>query len=119
MGRHSTSSESLKMKFQQKAILVGVVGKKGSGTLDNGQDWSTDRVELHVITPFPESDANAFGSTITCYNVADHDKNLGRAKVCLQQEITLDMEMIPAKKLGAAPKFVCLDFNLVRAKATA
>lgn len=106
------------MKFQQKAILIGVVGKKGHGTLDNGQDWATDRVELHVITPFPESDTSAFGSTVTCYNVADHDKNLGRAKACLQQEIVLDMEMVPAKKLGAAAKFVCLDFNLDRVPVT-
>jgi hypothetical protein len=106
------------MKFDQTATLIGVVGKKGNGTLDNGQDWATDRVELHVITPFPDSDVSAFGSTVTCYQVADHDKNLGRAKACLGQEIVLSMEMVPAKKLGQAPKFICLDFSVVRTPVT-
>jgi hypothetical protein len=106
------------MKFEQKAVLMGVVGKKGEGTLENGAAWSTDRVELHVISPFPESDSMAHGSTVTCYNVADHDKNYGRARGCLNQEITLFMEMIPAKKLGTPPKFVCLDFTLVRTTKT-
>lgn len=118
MGRHSTSSESLIMKFQTKATLIGVVGKKGSGKLDNGQDWATDRVELHVKTEFPDSDEMAHGATVSVYNVADHDKNYGRARVCLDKEIFLDMEMIPAKKLGAAPKYVCVDFGLVREPVT-
>lgn len=102
------------MKFEQIAVLVGVVGKKGHGTLDNGQEWATDRVELHVMTPFPDSDVSAFGSTVTSYSVEDHDKNLGRAKGCIGQEISLSMEMLPAKKLGAAPKFICTDFRLTR-----
>ena len=118
MGRHSTSSESLIMKFQTEALLIGVVGKKGHGTLDNGQEWATDRIELHVATPFPDSDEMAHGSTCTVYAVADHDKNYARARACLDKQIILDIEMIPAKKLGAAPKYVCVDFGLVREPVT-
>lgn len=102
------------MKFEQIATLIGVVGKKGQGQLDNGQHWETDRVELHVITPFPESDVSAFGSTVTVYSIPDHDKHFVRAQASIQQEVVLSMDMQPAKKLGAAPKFVCTDFRLSR-----
>ena len=99
------------MKFDQTAILIGVVGKKGTGTLDNGKEWSTDRVELHVDTPFSESDTMAHGSTVTVYNVQDYAANYEKAKSCLHQQIILHMQMEPAKKLGAAPKFVCTGFD--------
>ncbi|HEX8376756.1 MAG TPA: hypothetical protein VF602_02985 [Pedobacter sp.] len=99
------------MQFEQSAVLLGVVGKKGNGTLDNGQTWATDRVELHVITPFSDSDSMAHGSTVTTYAVEDYAEHYERAKGMLQQEIVLKMEMIPAKKLGAAPRMVCIGFH--------
>lgn len=106
------------MKMQTKATLIGVVGKKGSGKLDNGENWVTDRVELHVLNSFPESDESAFGSTVSVYAVADHDKHFGRARACLDKEIILDIDMVPAKKPGALPKYICTDFNLDRVPVT-
>lgn len=98
------------MKFEQKTTLIGVVGKKGSGQLDNGQAWHTDRVELHCIAPFPESDTMAVGDTVMTYSVENFDLQFERAKSLIGQQINLQMEMIPAKKLGQAPKMVCNGF---------
>lgn len=100
------------MKIQLEGDLLGVIGKKGSGTLDSGQAWTTDRVELHVITPFPESETMAEGNTVTSYSVDNFDENFNRAKAMIGKKIILHIEMIPAKKLGMAPKFVCIGFNL-------
>jgi hypothetical protein len=99
------------MKFQQSAVLIGVVGKKGTGQLDNGQQWSTDRVELHALTPFPDSDTMAHGETCMVYAVEDYAAHYDRAKTMIQQEVVLDMEMVPSKKLGQAPKMVCVGFH--------
>jgi hypothetical protein len=100
------------MKFNQEVSLVGVVGKKGNGTLDNGQTWSTDRVELHVLTPFPDSETMAFGNTITSYSVDNFQENFERAKMMVGKTINLEIEMTPAKKLGQAPRFTCIGFRI-------
>ena len=100
----------LNARFEQNATLIGVVGKKGSGTLDNGNAWTTDRVELHCVVPFPQDDQNAFGDTVITYGVDNHDQWIGMAKDCIGQPITLRMELQPAKKLGQAPKMVCYGF---------
>lgn len=99
------------MKFEQEVTLIGVVGKKGNGKLDNGQEWSTDRVELHCIAPFSESDSMAFGDTATVYQVQDFNANYDKAKQCVGQPIKLQMTMEAAKKLGGAPKIVCVGFS--------
>lgn len=95
------------MKFQQIATLIGVVGKKGNGTLDNGNQWSTDRVELHVLVDFPSSDSMCHGKTVTVFNLEDYAKNYEFAKSLLDQEVILHMELVSAKKLGMAPKMIC------------
>ncbi len=100
------------MKFEQEGELLGVVGKKGTGTLDNGNAWSTDRVELHIRTPFPESETMAFGETVTSYAVQNFDENFSRARAMLNKKVVLHMEMVPAKKLGQAARFICTGFNL-------
>ncbi|WP_331346820.1 hypothetical protein [Cellvibrio sp. UBA7661] len=97
-------------RFEQNATLIGVVAKKGQGTLDNGNAWHTDRVELHCVVPFPEGDANAIGDTVVVYQVEGRDQHIQMAKDCLGQPITLRMELQPAKKLGQAPKMVCYGF---------
>ena len=98
------------MKFEQTATLIGVVGKKGSGKLDNGNDWSTDRVELHCLAAFPDADQMAHGQTAMVYNVEDYAANYDRAKSLIDQRVTLQMEMVPAKKLGQPPRMVCIGF---------
>ena len=100
------------MKFDQECVLLGVVGKKGKGTLDNGNEWETDRVELHALTPFPESETMAEGETVTAYAVQNFDENFPRAKAMVGKKIVLHMEMAPAKKLGQAARFICTGFNL-------
>lgn len=97
-------------RFEQHATLIGVVGKKGSGQLDNGNMWATDRVELHCVIPFSADDQMAFGETVTTYAVEGHDQHIQLAKDCIGQPITLRMELQPAKKLGQAPKMVCYGF---------
>jgi hypothetical protein len=98
------------MKYTQTANLIGVVGKKGTGTLENGNQWSTDRVELHCAVPFPESDTMAHGDTVMTFNVENYAEHYEKAKSLIGQPITMDMEFIPAKKLGQAPKSVCIGF---------
>lgn len=100
------------MKFIQEAMLIGVVGKKATGTLDDGKLWSTDRVELHVLTPFPDTDTMAHGNTVTCFAVQNYAENYDRAKSMIDQIIVLHMEMVPAKKLGQPSSFACRSFEL-------
>lgn len=99
------------MKYTQVANLIGVVGKKGNGQLENGQAWATDRVELHCAVPFPESDTMAHGDTVMTFNVEDYSKHYEKAKSLIGQPIIMEMEFIPAKKLGQAPKSVCVGFD--------
>jgi hypothetical protein len=100
------------MKFNQEVTLLGVVGKKGSGTLDNGQSWSTDRVELHVLTAFPDTETMAYGNTVNAYAVENYAENFERARAMIDKLIVLQMEMVPAKKLGSPPRFTCIGFSL-------
>lgn len=99
------------MKFEITAVLLGVVGKKGTGKLDSGETWSTDRVELHCLTDFPESDSMAHGKTVTAYAVQDYSAHYEKAKTMLDQPVVLQMEIQSAKKLGAAPRTVCIGFH--------
>lgn len=99
------------MNFNQEAVLIGVVGKKGSGKLDNGNDWATDRVELHCLAPFDGSDSMAHGQTVLVYQVEDYAQHYEPAKALIDQKILLRMSMIPAKKLGQAPKIICTAFE--------
>lgn len=107
------------MKFEQVAILIGVVGKKGTGQLDNGQQWSTDRVELHTLAGFPDSETMAHGQTAVVYQVENYAANYEPAKNLIDQQIILKMEMQPAKKLGQAPKIVCVGFEKFQPKKSA
>jgi hypothetical protein len=100
------------MNFEQTVTLIGFVGKKGNGRLDNGQEWSTDRVELHCLSEFPKSESMAHGQTVIVYNVEDYALNFDKAKFCLDQKIVLQMMMSPSKKLGSPPKMICTGFEL-------
>lgn len=98
------------MKYSQTATLIGVVGKKGAGTLDDGKAWETDRVELHCAVPFPESDTMAHGDTVMTFNVQDYAAHYEKAKGLIGQMVTMDMELVPAKKLGQAARSICTNF---------
>lgn len=102
------------MIMQLTAVLIGVVGKNGKGNLDNGQAWETDRVELHVLSDFPATDAMAHGKTVTVHQVQGFQKHHGAALALIDQEIQLDIDLIPAKKLGAPPRMVCVAFRALK-----
>lgn len=97
--------------FQQKVTLIGVVGKKGSGKLDNGQAWETDRVELHCLSDFPESDSMATGQTVVVHRVDNYLVNYEPAKKLVGKDILLNMALVPSKKLGQAPAMRCQGFE--------
>lgn len=98
------------MKFKNTVMLLGVVGKKGSGTLDNGQAWQTDRVELHVLSDFDSSKTNSVGKTVVVYQIQDFNENYQNAKSCVGQNIVIDFEMVASEKLGQAPKMMARSF---------
>ncbi len=105
------------MKFKNQLNLVGVVGKKGSGTLDNGQAWATDRVELHCLAAFDDSDSMSHGQTVVVHHIDDYAQNYENAKALIGQDIIIDFEMIAAKKLGQAPKLIARSFISAKTKA--
>lgn len=107
------------MKFQQTLTLLGVVGKKGTGTLDNGKGWETDRCELHCLTDFDASDAKTVGQTVTIYRVEDYNANFAKACAAVGQRIVCEFEMVASTKPGVMPKLALRSFapEQVRSKA--
>lgn len=103
------------MKFQNTLKLIGVVGKKGAGTLDNGQAWSTDRVELHCLSTFDDTDSMSHGQTVVVHNIENYAENYERAKQLVNRDIIVDFEMVAPKKPGASPKLVARGFHPVAA----
>lgn len=101
--------------IQQRAILVGVHPKKGTGTLNDGSKWETDRVELHCLIPLDQT-KGAKGSSVQIFKVQDHDKYKDLAMSLLDQEIVIDISMV-AGAPGAAPKLTPLSFQAVKKSA--
>ena len=99
------------MKFDQKLKLLGVVGKKGSGTLDNGNQWSTDRVELHCLSKFDDSDSMSVGNTVVVHNIEDYASNFDKAKSLVGKDVLVSFDLIAAKKIGQAPKLIARTFS--------
>lgn len=96
------------MEFEIICVLIGVVGKKGNGVLDNGDRWETDRVELHVLTSFDTTDSMAHGQTVAKHNLDDYAANYDKAKGLIDQRVKLRMKMVAAKTLGQAAKLTCV-----------
>lgn len=92
------------MKFQNTVTLLGVVGKKGHGKLDNGEEWSTDRVELHVLSDFDSSDSMRHGQTVTVHKLEPFDEHYEKAKSCVGQRVVMDFELVAANKIGQGEK---------------
>ncbi|HTF85336.1 MAG TPA: hypothetical protein VL987_12210 [Cellvibrio sp.] len=107
------------MKFQNTLTLLGVVGKKGSGKLDNGQDWKTDRVELHFLTDFDLSDAKTAGQTVVVYKLDGFDANYERARGCVGQRVVCEFQMVTSTKPGAMPRLELKGFAPERVSAKA
>lgn len=104
------------MKFQNTLTLLGAVAKKGSGTLDNGKAWESNRVELHFLTDFDVADSKAVGQTTVIYKIADADAHFAKAVHCIGQRVVCDFEMVPSTKPGVAPKVELRGFNAEQVK---
>jgi hypothetical protein len=109
----------MNIEFIQEAILIGVVGKKGAGTLDNGTAYETDRVELHCLVPFDAKDSMTHGQTVVVHKVQNYLANYEPAKKLIDQKVSLRMQMVPAKNLGGAPRITCVGFELAATSAKA
>lgn len=105
------------MKFSNTVTLLGVVGKKGNGTLDDGTAWATDRVELHCLTEFDSADSMAHGNTVQVHQIQDYNAHYDKAKACIGQKVVIDFELVASKKLGQAPKMVARSFSAEKVAA--
>ena len=104
--------------IQQTAKLIGVEPKKGSGTLDNGNAWSSDRVDLHCVIALDET-RGAKGMTAQIFKIQGCDENSDAAFKAIGQQIVIDMELV-AGRPGQPPKLTAKSFRAVAAaKASA
>jgi hypothetical protein len=78
--------------IQIKALLTGFTPKNGTGILDDGTPWSTDRVDLYVQTPLDES-KGAKGSSTTTYKIQDCEKHKALASSLVGSEIIINCQM--------------------------
>jgi len=95
-----------------KTKLLGVVPKKGSGTLEDGQKWETDRVDLHCLTPLDDS-KGALGSTTSVYKLQGHDQHIDNAKSLVGKDVVLRLNMV-TKGSGSAPNLVPVSVSLAK-----
>lgn len=82
-----------------KAKLTGVVPKLGSGKLEDGTPWSTDRVDLHVLTPLDES-KDAVGHSTTIYKLQGCNQNKDIAFSLVGSEILMECKMVNSGRGG-------------------
>ncbi len=85
--------------FEQKVLLMGIMPKKGKGKLDNGQDWVTDRVELHVQMAL-DKDKGGLGNASQMIKLQDCDKWLEPLKPMVGKEVLLISELTTDGKGG-------------------
>jgi hypothetical protein len=78
--------------FKQQVQLVGVIKKTGSGTLESGQAWSHDHVELHVLVKLDE-EKGGFGSSTVTHRVQGAEINFAKAKPLVSKTIEISFEM--------------------------
>ena len=97
--------------IKRKLVLLGVVGKKGSGLLQDGKPWETDRVELHCLDNFSDDMPNAVGQTVIVYKIQDHDKHFHAAQDCIGQEIYIHLKFKISTKPGVAPTLEPVSFS--------
>jgi hypothetical protein len=83
--------------IEMHAQLVGAVPKKGSGTLDGGQTWAHDHVELFVLTPLK---GDGIGHATTPYRIQGCDANIASAKSLVGSDIVLTLEVETNGKSG-------------------
>lgn len=100
------------MQIQMHVKLAGFSPKKGSGTMENGQSWSHDHVELFCLTPLKESTGSK-GFATSPYRIPNCDANKELASSLVGQDIVLNCEMITNGK-GGKPEVVPVSFHSVK-----
>lgn len=99
------------MNLSTNAMLIGVVGKDFDGVIQ-GERITSDAVHLHCLTDFPSDDNKAKGKTVTVYKVDGFKQNYDKALQAIGKQVEIQLQMVPAKNLGAAPKMRCVGFNV-------
>ena len=85
--------------IQIKAKLTGVVPKLGSGKMEDGTPWSTDRIDLHVLTPLDES-KEAIGHATTIYKLQGCNQHKQLASSLVGSDIIMDCKMVNSGRGG-------------------
>jgi len=85
--------------IQIRARLTGIVPKLGSGKLEDGTPWTTDRVDLHILTPLDES-KDAIGSATTVYRLQGCNQHKELASSLVGSDIIMDCKMINSGRGG-------------------
>ena len=78
--------------IQIQAQLSGFAPKKGSGTLEDGTPWTSDRVELYCLTPLDETKGSK-GFATTTYKIQGCDNHKELASSLVGKPIVLNCEM--------------------------
>lgn len=91
--------------LQIQTRLIGALPKKGTGTLESGESWSTDRVDLHCETPLDISKGGV-GFTSTTYRLEGHDKWRDTACSLVGQDVFLTVNLVSNGNAGNT-KMVC------------
>jgi len=85
--------------IQIQAKLTGFTPKLGTGKLEDGTPWSTDRVDLHCLTPLDESKGSK-GYATTIYKVQDCNKFKELASSLVGSDIIMDCKMVNTGRAG-------------------
>lgn len=98
--------------FDIKASLIGFVPKKGTGVLDDGTPWTTDRVDLHCLTPL-DSTRGAKGYSSTIYKIPNCDANQELASNLVGKDIVISCDMT-TKGSGGSSVITPMSFSAAK-----
>lgn len=85
--------------IQIQARLTGFSPKHGNGKLEDGTPWSTDRVDLHCLTPLDESKGSK-GYATTIYKVQGCNQFKDLAASLVGTDIIMDCQMVNSGRGG-------------------
>ena len=82
-----------------KARLTGFSPKFGTGKLEDGTPWSTDRIDLHCLTPLDETKGSK-GFATTVYKIQDCNAHKDLAASLVGTDIEMTCKMINSGRGG-------------------
>jgi len=94
--------------FKTTSRLMGIVPKTGSGVIEsNGQKWSHDHVELHLLQDL-DSDKGALGQSTQIFKLQDCSANFDRLKSFVGQPVVVESKLVTSGK-GGSPVLTVVD----------